>query len=391
MTSTIGQISRPIILVLVILLILGHVLRLQQASWRKKLDGSRQAVDLLRVLRETDDVNQAVRLIRLLNETNSLGQVTKLVRSLRRTGNMRGALKLMRSLTKHGNFRFVWPIAPGHYYSPLPDSRDISARSQVLFDRSISECPGIDLREEAQLSLLEAFASYSNEVPFPKHPEKAMRYHSEQKWFGYADAVILYSMLRYHEPHRVIEVGSGFSSAAMLDVNDAFLGGRVQFTFIEPNPGDRLLDLLTPEDRNMSTIVRSQVQDVPLQTFHSLSTNDILFIDSSHVAKVGSDVVHIVFNILPRLKPGTLVHFHDIFWPFEYPKRWFSWMAFNEAYLLRAFLQFNPAYEIVYFSSFIAERYTDILRRELPLYLESSRYSRNGVKPGSSLWLRKVL
>jgi predicted O-methyltransferase YrrM len=356
-----------------------------------KAKNFRQAIELIRLLRKTDDLNQAVQLIRLLNRTNSLGQAVRLLRSLHKTGRMRKALEIVRSINKQGNFDLMSAASAGHYYSPIPNSREISARSQTLFDRSITECPGIELREEAQVELLESFARYYNELPFSMQPRVAVRYYSEQKWYGHADAIILYSILRHYDPDRVIEVGSGFSSAAMLDVNDAFLDGRVQFTFIEPNPEDRLFDLLTPEDKDASTILRSQVQDVPLEVFHTLSANDILFIDSSHVAKVGSEVVHIVFKVLPQLKPGVMIHFHDVFWPFEYPQEWFSWMAWNEAYLLRAFLQFNEAFEIVYFSSFMAERYTDKLRREMPLYLEPSRYTPKGVKPGSSLWLRKVI
>jgi predicted O-methyltransferase YrrM len=356
-----------------------------------KAKSFRQAIELIRLLIKTDNLNQAVQLIRLLNRTNSLDQAVRLIRLLHRTGRMRKALKLVRSLNKQGNFFLISAASSGHYYSPFPNPKEIAARSQTLFDRSITECPGIELREDAQVELLESFARYYNEFPFSMQPREAMRYYSGQRWYSHADAIILYSMLRHYEPDRVIEVGSGFSSAAMLDVNDAFLNGRVQFTFVEPNPEERLLDLLTPEDKDESTILRSQVQDVPLKVFHTLSANDILFIDSSHVAKVGSDVVHIIFNVLPQLKPGVMIHFHDVFWPFEYPQEWFSWMAWNEAYLLRAFLQFNDAFEIVYFSSFMAEHYANILRRRMPLHLEPSQYTPKGVNPGSSLWLRKVI
>src|SRR5918997_3381160 len=158
MTITTERRSRMIIFGPVIFLTLGHIFRLHKTDWQNKRENFRQVVELVRLLRKTDDIDQAVQLIRLLNRTNSLGKAAKLLRSLRRTGNMRGALELVRSLNKHGNFGFVWPIAPGHYYSPLPDAKEVSARSQVLFDRTIAECPGIDLREEAQLTLLKSFA-----------------------------------------------------------------------------------------------------------------------------------------------------------------------------------------------------------------------------------------
>ena len=360
---------------------------------RIRTDDFRQAVELVRLLHKTSDFPQAVRLIRLLNKTGDYRQAIKLIRLLDKTGNFRQTIKLIRSLHEEDNLSFVFPFTPGHYSSPLPDSKEISARSQILFDRSTTECPGIDLREEAQLELLESFSRYYSDLPFPTQPGETTRYYYDNGWFGHSDAITLYSVLRHYEPRRVIEVGSGFSSAAMLDVNDLFLDGKAHFTFVEPHPKgeSRLLRLLTQEDRRRHTILRQQAQDVPLEVFRTLSANDILFVDSSHVGKVGSDVTHTLFRILPELKPGVIVHFHDIYWPFEYPEEYFSWMAWNEAYFLRAFLQFNEAFEVMYFSSFMAQRHAAILRRKMPLCLEPFQYSLRGLQPGSSLWLRKVV
>ena len=179
----------------------------------------------------------------------------------------------------------------------------------------------------------------------------------------------------------------------MLDVNDLFLDGKVHFTFVEPHPkgGKRLLRLLTQDDKSKHTILRKQAQDVPLEVFQTLSANDILFIDSSHVGKVGSDVTHTLFRVLPELKPGVIVHFHDIYWPFEYPQEWIleAGIAWNEAYFLRAFLQYNEAFDIMYFNSFLAQRHADTLRRKMPLSLKVSQLTLKGGGP-SSLWLKKV-
>ena len=308
------------------------------------------------------------------------------------------ALKVVYLLHKTGNFRFIYPFTPGHYYSPLPDYKEVLARSQVLLDRDTAECSGINLREEAQLKLLESFSYYYSDVPFPTQPGETTRYYYENGWFGYADAITLYSILRHYEPRSVIEIGSGFSSAVMLDVNDLFLKNKVRFTFVEPNP-KRLFGLLTREDKDRHTVLQKQVQDVPLEVFRTLSANDILFIDSSHVVKLGSDVGHILFNILPELRPGVIIHFHDIFWPFEYPKEWtLVGIAWNESYLLRSFLQFNEAFEIMYFNSFIAKRYTDVLREKMPLCTRELRSSLVPTEPStlglytapSSLWLKKM-
>ncbi len=290
------------------------------------------------------------------------------------------ALRLLYGLYRTGNFPFVYSSPPGHFYSPIPDWREIEARSRTIFERNTNECPGVDLNEKAQLDLLDSFSRYYGALPFSDTPSEDTRYYYRNGYFSYPDAIILYSVLRHYTPRRVVEIGSGFSSAVMLDVNDLFLQDGALFTFVEPYP-ERLLELLTQKD-SKHNILQRQAQDVPLETFRSLSENDILFVDSSHVVKAGSDVAHILFNILPELEPGVIVHFHDIFWRFEYPKEWLlAGRAWNEAYFLRSFLQFNKTFEIMYFNSFMEANHADMLRRKMPLCL---------MNPSGSIWLRKV-
>jgi hypothetical protein len=176
-------------------------------------------------------------------------------------------------------------------------------------------------------------------------------------------------------------MGSGFSSASMLDTNDRFFGGSIDFTFIDPDT--TVLDgLLRSDDRARVRIMRSPMQDVPLATFDVLEPNDILFVDSTHVSKTGSDVNRIVFELLPRLRSGVYVHFHDVFYPFEYPKEWiYEGRAWNEDYMLRAFLEFNNAYAVVLFGTYLARFHRDVLARTMPMVLEN---------PGGALWLRRA-
>ena len=188
-------------------------------------------------------------------------------------------------------------------------------------------------------------------------------------------------MLCHFKPQRIIEVGSGFSSAVMLDTNDLFFSKQIALTFIEPHP-ERLFSLLNDEDKKRHRIITEMVQNVPLETFDTLEANDILFIDSSHVAKVGSDVVHLLTNVLPRLNKGVIIHFHDIFWPFEYPEEWIrEGRAWNEAYVLKAFLQFNAAFRILFFNSYLAIHHKEVLAQNFPLMLKNS---------GGSLWIEKT-
>ena len=243
------------------------------------------------------------------------------------------------------------------------------------------------MRKEAQLELFNHLSGYYSDRPYctdmsiPGGGINSVRYFGENPFYGIGDALILYSFLRYFKPKKVVEIGSGFSSAVMLDVNDLFLEKTVYFTFIEPNP-ERLYNMINSEDRNKYNVVEKNVQDVPLNLFQNLSEGDILFVDSSHVGKIGSDVLHIFFNILPMLKPGVIIHFHDIPWPFEYPMPWLmNGAAWNEAYFLRTFLQFNISFEILYYNALMIEFYSSIIKDKMPILLNY---------PGLSIWLRKV-
>ncbi len=294
----------------------------------------------------------------------------------------------VRSLLESDNLEFLQFAPPGHFYSPLPDLPAVHSNANRIFDENPQDLLAINMNVESQIQLVGSFSRIYGEVPFQDHKSASARYFLDNKFFSYGDGIILYAFLRHFRPKRVVEVGSGFSSAAMLDVNDFFLDKRLEFTFIEPFP-DRLFGLLSSDDKKKSRIEIRRVQEVEERVFSSLEVNDILFIDSSHVAKIDSDVVHIIFQILPRLKKGVIVHFHDIPWPFEYPKQWIDeGRAWNETYFLRAFLQDNVNFEIVYFNSFMANRHADLLSKAMPRVLNKPT---SPVTLGnSSLWLRKV-
>ena len=277
--------------------------------------------------------------------------------------------------------RFLQFAPPGHFYSPIPDLKYIKDQRSQLFDRQLMEIGGISMRAEAQRALVEDFGRFYADMPFKAERTPGLRYAFNNSFFSYGDAITLYSMLRTFRPQQVIEVGSGHSSAVMLDTNDKFFSGGIRFTFIDPYP-ERLRSLLTDSDQSRHEVISADVQQVPLVQFQSLQANDILLIDSSHVVKVGSDVGYLLSIVLPSLKSGVLVHFHDIFWPFEYPESWLlDGRAWNEAYALKAFLQFNSAFEILFFNSYLSVHHKDVLESHLPLFLQN---------PGGSIWLRKT-
>jgi hypothetical protein len=170
-----------------------------------------------------------------------------------------------------------------------------------------------------------------------------------------------------------------------LDTTERWLddghGRRVEVVFVEPYT-ELLRGLLRPGDESRVTIHETAVQDVALEVFESLGAGDVLFVDSTHVVKAGSDVNHLYFEIFPRLAPGVWVHVHDIFFPFEYPQEWIlEGRAWHEAYLLRAMLTGNDAFEIRWFQSLMWARHRQLLEGRLPAM---------GKNPGGNIWLQKV-
>ncbi len=285
--------------------------------------------------------------------------------------------RLMRARRATG---YKMESTPGHFGSPIPALNEVRRREDQIFSlpRSV---PAIEINDLSQLELIEQLAGLYRDQPFGSQPQEGLRYHFENSLFGYGDALVLHCILRWYRPQRLIEVGSGFSSAVILDTNERFLSGSLSCTFIDPFP-NRLRGLLRQGDDRRHRIIVQPVQGVPLEVFDELDDGDVLFIDSTHVSKVGSDVNRLLFDILPRLKPGVLVHFHDIFYPFEYPREWiYRGRAWNENYLLRAFLMFNSDFYILLFNSYLAKFHAAEVAACMPLWAE---------KPGGSLWLRRA-
>jgi len=275
---------------------------------------------------------------------------------------------------------FRW-VGPGHFYSPFPDLTEVDRRAGEIYPPHPLPPAAIDLRLEPQLQLLRQFEKYYSEMTYENGPNPRRRYYSPNGAFPIQDAFILHAMIRHFQPKRFIEVGCGFSSCMVLDTLEA-LQWPTRLTFVEPYP-ELLLKLVRPQDRAHFELLPAFIQDVPLDLFAGLEADDILFIDTSHVSKIGSDVNHIFFQILPALPKGVLIHFHDIWYPFEYSRDWLEAGAFwNEAYLLRAFLMFNPSFEIVLFNSHLSQCAESEIRQKFPLFLDKNR--------GASLWLRRI-
>jgi hypothetical protein len=271
----------------------------------------------------------------------------------------------------------------GHFYSPIVNVDEVEQQKEVIFRaRELAE---IDLNLEGQERIFSRLCTHSGTLPFTDQPDQSsFRYHYNNTSYGFGDAFVYWGMLREFRPRRIIEIGSGFTSALALDAID-ILGIETECTFIDPYP-DLLKKVAAPLS-SRHTIIQGRVQELTPTIVDDLQANDFLFIDSSHVVKTGSDVHFELFELLPRLRPGVLVHFHDAFFPFEYPPTWVlnerkSW---NELYFLRAFLMYNAVFKIVYFNHCFVS-----LRRNKLLQLPIEVGRRLFLNPGGGLWLQKV-
>jgi len=267
----------------------------------------------------------------------------------------------------------------GHYYSPIPSEEDVLVDVKFRTPPN-DELLGIKLNKDSQHELLNDYVHYYKDLPFPEEQTPGCRYYYRNEWFGYTDAIFLYSFLRKQMPKRIIEVGSGFSSAVMLDTIDNFYANKPEITFIEPHP-DRLISLFKEGDREQVRLINKKVQDVKLDLFLALESGDLLFIDSSHVVKCGSDLQMLMFEVLPCLRPGVFVHFHDVFYPFIYPSKWLTEGRYwNENYFLRAFLSYNSEWSIYFFNTYVHFMFGDMICEKMPLCAKN---------PGGSLYIRR--
>jgi hypothetical protein len=274
-------------------------------------------------------------------------------------------------------------VVPNHFYEPVPDARSISEG----FWTTPSSLVGIDLRESGQLTLLEHFCDkYRPEFEQLENPTPTSTngFSLANRSFGSVDGEILYCMVRHFRPNTIIEIGSGNStrvSSMAIFKNGQETGAQGKLIAIEPYP-NAAIEKGFP---GLTRLIKTPVQSVPLEQFEVLGENDILFVDSSHVLKEASDVQFEYLEIVPRLKNGVIVHFHDIFLPFPYPRSWVvdELRFWNEQYLLQALLAFNSSFEVIWAGNYMSHKHPDVLRRAF------SSYKPNETAPGS-FWIRKI-
>jgi hypothetical protein len=230
------------------------------------------------------------------------------------------------------------------FYSPIPDLHQLGAGA---FDRR-SALPGIDLDLDRQLALVaERLAEPMTEFcPPTTQGADPHVYAIENPSYSHLDAAVLYGMIRALKPRQVIELGSGHSTlvTAAAGRRNAAEGAPLDLEVFDPYAA-----VVTDDLPGLARLHRTPAQQVPQETFERLGDGDVLFVDTTHTVKLGSDVNFIVLEVLPHLAPGVVVHVHDVFLPYEYPRPWVEdfGLYWAEQYLVQAFLCLNPAFEVL--------------------------------------------
>jgi hypothetical protein len=251
-----------------------------------------------------------------------------------------------------------------HFYSPVPD---VDALPPEIWTRE-SELRGVQFDLEASLRFVEhQLSGHITEYTPPRTPTGRARdfYLENPGPYRSVDAETLYAMVRRFTPTKIIELGSGFSTLVIADARarngEQDPSGHVVY---DPYPRAELLPAL----EQVADVRKISAADVPMAEFEALRAGDLLFVDTSHTVKIGGEVNRVILDVLPSLAPGVLVHVHDIFLPFEYPRMMpvDNNLFFSEQYLLQAFLAFNPGYEVLFGAYALQRKFPEALARLVP-------------------------
>jgi len=263
--------------------------------------------------------------------------------------------------------RLGFHVLPVHYYSPVPNIAELE-RTRDKWAHP-SKLPGVLVDLDEQVRTLRGIC-----LPFRDEYASGVIYAEAQRrnlgpGFGPVEAQALHCVVRHLRPRTVIEVGSGLSTWCMLNALRLNQNAEPALICIEPFPAAGLQALSGIE------LMKTAVQDVDPALFERLEPSDVLFIDSSHSVKPLGDVNYLVLEVLPRLKSGVAVHFHDIYLPYDYPRDLFhNFFSATETSLVRAYLIYNSRMRILFCLSHLHyERKTE-LREIFPTYVSEADF-----------------
>jgi predicted O-methyltransferase YrrM len=304
---------------------------------------------------------------------DSIGRLDELLDELKQYfGDVLSARKHFALAQKYGLH-----VTPSHFYYPIPDTSNLPLETWT----EPSEMVGVEMCEEDQIGFLEnVFSKYTDVFKsFPlKQTNDELEFTFENDQISGADPFVLYALIRHLKPAHVIEVGAGYSTLVTTRALRENRCGRI--TCIEPYPRSFLKRAV----EGVGEILSVPVQDIDFSVFEALCENDVLFIDSSHVVRIGGDVNQLFLEILPRLRPGVWIHIHDVFFPHDYPEEWTKQMNFfwSEQYLLHSFLCCNSEFKVRFAVGYMGKKYTRSMQKVFPGYQIGMG--------GGSCWIQRV-
>lgn len=266
-----------------------------------------------------------------------------------------------------------------HYYQPIPR---YEALPESTFN-SPQALPGISMDRGRFSETLRRLSEKAGEATWPEKPGAQGQYHSSNDNFGFSSAALLHTMIRTHNSRKVIEIGGGFSSLISLQALRLNHGDDFRFDCVEPYPWPWLETTLRAQPG--ARLLKQPVEQLNPEMLAELEENDILFIDSSHCVRLASDVNFLYLQVIPRLKPGVIVHIHDIYMPYEYPRIHFHGrqkLFWNEQYLLQALLTDNPRVEVILPGFFVQKDMENEFAAAFPFY-DPAKHRKT-----SSFWMR---
>jgi len=272
------------------------------------------------------------------------------------------------------------------YSNPIPDTEELSRKK--AFWKEKSDLVGLKMNITGQLHFLHnVFPLYLDECNFPRQKTNVAHEYYVYNWFfGLLSATVLHCMIRHFTPKTLIEVGSGYSTyvSARASLFNKKEGRDTALIAIEPNPNN----ILRTGFPGLTRLVCKKVQDLDLNFFEQLGEGDILFVDSSHVIKIGGDVTFLYLEVFPRLTKGVIIHIHDVFFPFDYPQQWVinERRFWNEQYFLHAFLMHNDAFQVLWSDSFMMHSAKNELEGVFP-----GKLGFNENRNSNSFWMKKII
>lgn len=272
-------------------------------------------------------------------------------------------------------------VKPGHFYSVIPSITPAYQTHEPTFIN-------LDFNEQSHIDILNELPHYLSRFDKEFGHKDASARQQQLKYtvlngaFEWMDARVLHYFLQKN-PKKIIEIGSGNSTLLTYNTKKMF-NLELEIVCIEPYPSDYLKKL---HKMGEITLLEKRLEEIDTSLFKTLSENDILFIDSSHVLKLESDVMFYFTKIFPILQKNVLIHIHDIFFPYDYPLSWLKEGRFwNEQYALYLFLQYNTKFKIKFCNSYSEHKYPEELKNIQKNTYEVTHHN-VGLYSGGSIWL----